>query len=440
MAYKFYGGVHPRTFKTLTYDKPIKRPFMPKKVVIPLSQHVGSPAEPVVSVGDNVTVGQEIAKASGYISSPIHATITGEVTRIAYSVTPTQARSMAITIESKDNEENQDFRLNAPRDVSALSKEELLKIIKESGIVGLGGAAFPTHVKLSPPKTKPIDTVILNGAECEPYITCDHRLMLEKSNEILKGLEIILKILGAEKAFIAIEDNKLAAIYAMERALEKSGIRNPKPEIVVLKTKYPQGAEKQVIKSVLNRVVPAGGLPLDVGCVVQNVGTAVAIYEAAHLGKPLIERVVTITGTCVREPVNLWVRIGTLLSDLTNIFGGFEKEPKKIIFGGPVMGINQYTMDVPIIKGSSGVVFLSDEDVHQEKESICIRCGRCVEVCPMGLAPTTLMYRVKFEKFQEAKDLGIVHCYECGSCAYTCPAKIPLLDWMKFGKSKLSTM
>jgi electron transport complex protein RnfC len=312
-------------------------------------------------------------------------------------------------------------------------------------------------VKLDPPKTKPVDTVILNGTECEPCLTCDHRLMVEKPTEILKGLDIIMRVLGVRNAYIAIEDNKLAAIYAMERALEKTAVQVPKTKtqmagtrnglrlsgsvkITVLRTKYPQGAEKQVVKSVLNRVVPAGGLPMDVGCVVQNVATAFSIYEAVHLGKPLIERVVTITGSCVREPVNVWVRVGTMLTDLMGYLGGFSKEPVKAIVGGPMMGLAQYTMEIPVTKGFNGAVFLSKDEIDRSQESVCIRCGKCVEVCPMGLAPTALMYRVKKELFTEAEELGLTNCYECGACAFTCPAKIPLLDYMKYGKSKIAVL
>jgi len=442
MSYKFYGGVHPPTSKTLSSDRPIKRVPIPKKVVLPLLQHTGSPAEPLVTAGDEVTVGRMIAKPSGFISSAIHATISGRITKIGYSPTPTQGRVLSVTIESNKDEDQQVKAPAAPRHIEAFSKEELLNMIRDAGIVGLGGAAFPTNVKLSPPKTKPIDTVILNGAECEPYLTCDHRIMLEKTKEVLKGLDIIVKILGAKKAYIGIEDNKLSAIYATDRALEalkeKGACANF--EIAVLKTKYPQGAEKQLIKSILNRVVPAGGLPMDVGCVVQNVGTVFAVYEAVYFVKPLIERVVTITGLCVREPVNLWVRIGTLLSDLVDAFGGFTKAPKKIIVGGPMMGVSQYTMEIPITKGVCGIIFLGEDELDRSTESVCIRCGRCIEVCPMGLAPTTLMHRVKKDDFGEAKELGIMHCYECGSCGYVCPAKIPLLDYMKFGKAKLITV
>ena len=441
MSYNFYGGVHPQTLKTYTSDRPIKRPYIPRKVVLPLLQHTGSPAEPTVSVGDAVKVGQLIAKASGYVSSPVHASISGKVARIVYHHTPTQARVPSIVIESQVDED-QEFKGVGPKDAAALSREELLNIIRDAGIVGLGGAAFPTHVKLSPPAEKPVDSVILNGAECEPYLTCDHRLMLEKPKEILAGLDIIVKVLGVKNAYIAIEDNKLSAIYAMEKAVSGFRVQGSgySIKVITLKTKYPQGAEKQIIKSALNRVVPAGGLPMDVGCVVQNAGTAFAIYEAVYLGKPLIERVITITGSCVKEPFNMWVRIGTLLSDLEASFGGFTKEPAKVLVGGPMMGLAQYTTDVPITKGTSGVVFLTKDEVKEFKEEACIRCGKCLEVCPLGLAPVAIMYRVKKENFAEAEELGVAYCCDCGCCVYSCPAKIPLLDYLKYGKSKVTAL
>jgi Na+-translocating ferredoxin:NAD+ oxidoreductase subunit C len=439
MPYKFYGGVHPSYYKNLTSDGSIKKPFIPRRVVIPLLQHTGTPAEPIIKVGDSVTIGSVIARPTGFISSFVHASISGKVTSIRYSPTPASARALSVIIESQGDEE-QYSKKNEPRDTASLSRKELLSIIQNAGIVGLGGAAFPTHVKLSPPENKKIDTVILNGAECEPYLTCDHRLMVENAAEILKGLAVILKILDVKNAYIAIEDNKLPAIYAMEKAVKAISYQLSAVSIklITLPTKYPQGAEKQVIKAILNRIVPAGALPMDAGCVVQNAGTAFAVYEAVYLNKPLIERTVTLTGDCLKEPMNIRVRIGTILKDLAEqACGGFKKTVKKIIAGGPMMGLAQYTMEIPVTKGTCGCIFLSEEESAHYRESVCIRCGKCVEVCPMGLAPTTLMYRVRREMFSEAKELGITHCFECGACAYECPAKIPLVDYMKYGKSKV---
>ncbi|MBN1526134.1 MAG: electron transport complex subunit RsxC [Candidatus Omnitrophica bacterium] len=437
MAYTFYGGAHPSGNK-LTYDRPVKKVFIPKKAVIPLSQHTGSPADPVVAVGDSVTVGALVGKSTGFISSNVHASISGKVTRIFYSPTPNLPRVLSVVIEPQGGED-QEFKAARRPDAGSLSKDELLAIIRDAGIVGLGGAAFPAHVKLSPPKGKIIDSVILNGAECEPYLTCDHRLMVEKPKEILRGLALITRILGVKDAYIGIEDNKLAAVYALGQALKSMSGELPgvNVKIVTLKTKYPQGAEKQLIRSILRRTVPAGGLPMDVGCIVHNIGTVFAIYEAVYFSKPLIERVITVTGSCVREPANITVRIGTLIRDIADTLGGFAKEPKKVVVGGPMMGIAQYTMDVPVTKGTSGIVFLSQEDIVRPKESVCIRCGKCIETCPMGLSPTTLMNHVKKEQFSEAKALGIVNCFECGACVYDCPAKIPLLDYMKYGKAKI---
>lgn len=436
MSYSFYGGIHPASFKNLTSDGALKKVYIPKRVILPLSQHTGSPAEPIVKTGDSVTVGQPIAKATGFVSSPIHATISGKITKVQHSPTPTSQRSLSIIIESQGGE-NQEFNVKERSNIGSLSGEELLTIIRDSGIVGLGGAAFPTHVKLSPPKNKPLNTVILNGAECEPYLTCDQRLMMDRPGEILKGLDIILKILGVKNAYIAIEDNKLPAIYAMEKALSGHTFCNDAVvKTAILRTRYPQGAEKQIIKAVLNRIVPAGGLPMDVGCIVQNVGTVFAVYEAVYFSRPLIKRAITLTGSCLNEPMNVQVRIGTILKDVVEATGGFKKQPKKVVIGGPMMGIAQYTMEVPIIKGTSGAIFFSEEEVCEARESVCIRCGKCIETCPMGLVPTTLMYRVKKELFEEAKEMGIMNCFECGSCAYECPAKIQLLDYMKYGKSR----
>lgn len=300
----------------------------------------------------------------------------------------------------------------------------------EAGIVGLGGAAFPTHVKLSPPKEKKIDTVILNGAECEPYLTSDHRLMLERSKDILEGLKIIMKILGVSKGYIGIEQNKPDAITKMkEVARGETNI-----EVRDLKVKYPQGAEKQLIKAILDRDVPAGGLPMDVGVVVQNVGTAKAIYDACRYGRPLIERVVTVTGRGVNEPKNLRVRIGTQFSQLLDECGGFKDSTVKVIAGGPMMGIAQTNTEVPVIKGTSGILILTSKEAEKAEYLPCFRCGRCIEACPMKLQPSILSVLIEKGKYQEAKENNLLDCFECGSCAYVCPAKRPMVQFMKLAK------
>ncbi len=437
----FYGGVHPPGLKSATSRRPIKKAKTPKKVVIPLSQHTGTPCEPAVSVGDAVSTGTPVGKTAAFVSSPVHSSLSGKVTKISYHAHPVLGRALAVTVENDGTiEEKELFAPRKEAEAAALSRAALLDIVRNSGIVGLGGAAFPTHVKLSPPKGKKVDTVLLNGAECEPFLTCDERLMAERAEEIVRGLGVIIRILEIETVYIAIEDNKPASARAMEKALlsfcrEYEALR---AKVVTLTTKYPQGAERQLIKSVVNRVVPAGGLPMDVGCVVHNVGTAYAIYEAVYKGKPLIERCVTFTGPCVKEPVNLIVRIGTLLSDLLEEIGDFKETPERVVFGGPMMGIAQFTMDVPIVKGTSGVVFLPPDKGLAVPESVCIRCSRCIEVCPAKLAPTTIAHLAKKAMWLDAKEWGVAHCIECGACAYECPAKIPLVDYMKFGKAKLA--
>lgn len=427
MKSTFRGGVHPAQSKDKTAHKPIRRAPLPKRVFIPLSQHTGAACRPLVKAGQAVRCGEKIAESDKFISSPIHASISGTVAKIEKFPHPVLGRFDAILIESDGSDAKEHL---APKgDMSSLPSDEIRRLIKEAGIAGMGGAAFPAHVKLTPPEGKKIDTVILNGAECEPYLTCDHRLMLERGREILEGLKIISKLTGAAKTYIAVESNKRDAAEALRKI---TGVR-----VVLLGAKYPQGAEKSLIKAILNRTVPYKGLPFDVGCVVSNVGTALAIYETVFERKPLYERVVTLSGDCLKEPSNLLVRIGTTAGDLAEACGGFAKEPAKVIFGGPMMGIAQYTLDAPVIKGTSGILFLSRDILDESEEGTCIRCGRCLEVCPMDLAPTTLANLVKKERFVEAKDIGLANCFECGACAYECPAKIPLLDYMKFGKSKI---
>lgn len=427
----FKGGIHPKEEKGYTADKFIREMPPPSKVIIPLRQHIGAPCELKVTKEDMVKTGQVIGHSPAYVCANVHASVSGKVVEIGQMPHPVLGTCLSVVIES-DNEDKW-IDLEPHRDWERLSAEKLRTLIKENGIVGLGGAAFPTHVKLSPPENKPIDTVILNGAECEPYLTSDHRIMIERAKEIILGLKIIKKILAVKKAFIAIEINKPSALSLMAKATrEEKDI-----EIVPLKTKYPQGGEKQLIKAILDREVPSGGLPLDVGVVVQNVGTALAIMEAIVLGKPLIDRIVTITGLGIKEPQNLRVRIGTLFQDVIEACGGFDKEPGKIIMGGPMMGLTQKSLDVPVIKGTSGILVLPKKDTTISQPRDCIRCGRCIKVCPMRLMPNMLGLLVERGRFDEAKEHHLLDCIECGSCGYVCPSHRSLVHLVKWGKMKV---
>ncbi|HZX45121.1 MAG TPA: electron transport complex subunit RsxC [Candidatus Nanoarchaeia archaeon] len=427
------GGIHPE-YNKLTADSKIVTAPAPKKVVLPLQQHIGAPCEPRVNVGDIVRSGQKIAEGKGFVSAPIHSSITGKVTAIGSARHPVLGEFNAITIEVVPGLEltEPEKKLRNPED---LNKDELKAIIKDAGIVGLGGAAFPTHVKLSPPPEKKIDTLIINGAECEPYLTCDHRIMIEEPEKILKGLKVIMKILEPINVYIGIEDNKDDALIVMQLKLKELGLGG-KVKIAKMQTVYPQGSEKNLIQSITKREVPnAGGLPMDVGVVVQNVQTVKAIYDAVYEGKPLIERVVTITGA-VKEPKNILVKIGTNAKELIDFCGGYDGAVGKVISGGPMMGIAQPDDNMPVIKGSSGVL-VQLEDKTSVAERDCIRCGRCVDVCPVKLMPTMIYQYTRKEDYDGANDYFAMDCFECGSCSFICPSKIPLTHWVKVAKSEL---
>jgi len=425
----FSGGVHPPTFKNLTEGIEITAAALPERVVIPLGQSLGAPAEPCVSIGDEVKVGQKIGEAAGFVSVPVHASIAGKVAAIGRFPHPVGGERPAIVIEGDGTDEWHESV--CPREnAGELTPDEIRDIIREAGIVGLGGAAFPTHVKLSPPESKPIDTVILNGAECEPWLTADHRLMVERPTEILEGLRLIMRVLGCDRGFVGIEENKPDAIEAMRAAVsDGSGI-----QVEGLRVKYPQGAEKQLIDAVTRRRVPSGGLPMDVGAVVQNVGTAYAVHQACYLGRPLVERVATFTGTPLAKPGNLSVRIGTLVSGLVDELGGITGDVGKIISGGPMMGIAQFTLDVPVIKGMSGMLLFAPGEIDDAPPEPCLRCGHCVDACPMKLVPTTIEKYVMADMIDEAVAIGLQDCMECGSCAYVCPSKRQLVHYFKYGK------
>jgi electron transport complex protein RnfC len=431
-AATFERGIHPQYNKELASGKSIAPATLPKRIVVPLSQHIGAPAQADVSIGDEVKTGQVIGTTTGFVSSPVHSSVSGKVIAIADFPTPGGKNVPSIVIESDGKDEAVDYKENP--DYMNLGADEIRNIIKDAGIVGLGGAAFPTNVKLSPPKEKTIDTVLINGAECEPYLTADHRMMVERSGDVVAGLKILMKTLGVNEGYIGIEVNKPDAIEAMKAAA--SGESNI--EVHSLEIKYPQGAEKMLIKAIKGREVPTKGLPMDVGIVVQNVGTALAIYEAVRYGKPLIERVVTITGNGIKEPANMMIRIGTLFSEVIEQCGGLVEGAVKVISGGPMMGFAQWTLDVPVIKGTSGILVLSQKEyVASDEYSACIRCGSCLDVCPMGLNPSQLSILSEKGFFEETKDYNLFDCFECGSCAFVCPAKRPMVQFMRLAKSQV---
>lgn len=423
----FPHGIHPPEHKNLTKDKPLEPLPPPKKVFIPLSQHFGKPAEPLVQKGDQVLLGQKVGRRQGLFSACVHSSVSGKVTKIEDYPHPL-GRPVPAIIISSDGEDTPHPDLKGAEDPFSLKPEEIRERVDEAGIVGMGGAAFPTAVKLAPPKDKPIDTVIINGCECEPVLSSDYRVMLESAEDVLKGAELIRMAAGAGKLYIGIEDNK-KDLYDL--FLEKS--REISCEVVLLKTKYPQGAEKNLIQAVLGRKVPRGGLPFDVGVVVQNVGTAKAVWVAAAKGTPLYQRAVTVSGWGIQQPKNLLIRIGTPFQHAIDHCGGVKEGSNVLIMGGPMMGLAQWTSDVPVIKGTSGI--LAWEEKQLPAEFTCIRCGRCVEHCPMRLAPTQLMKYTQYNLTDEAEQWGIMDCVECGCCQYSCPAHIPLVHWMRLGKN-----
>ncbi|WP_094604773.1 Proton-translocating ferredoxin:NAD(+) oxidoreductase complex subunit C [Sporomusa silvacetica DSM 10669] len=431
MAKSFRGGVHPDDRKRYTAAKPIEVAPIPQKVIIPTRQHIGAPCAPVVKVGDLVKKGQVIAEAQAFVASPIHASTSGKVVEIAEYPHPVFGTCQAVVIEG-DGQDEWVPGLPLNRDWQSIDAKELKEIVRLAGLVGMGGATFPTHVKMSPPPEKPIDSFILNGAECEPYLTADHRVMLEQTERIVTGMKIAMKIISVSKGYVGIEENKPDAIEVMRKACAGSSI-----EIVPLKTKYPQGAEKTLIKVILDREVPSGGLPMDVGAVVQNVGTLVAIADAVEKGLPLIERVATVTGGAIAEPKNVLLRVGATFSQAVAMCGGFKEQPVKVIMGGPMMGMAQCTLDVPVIKGTSGILALSAADVNIGPEQPCIRCGRCVEACPMGLVPSMLSILGERSAFATAKEeYSLLDCVECGSCVYVCPAKRNIVHYIKLSKAQ----
>ncbi|MDD4504713.1 MAG: electron transport complex subunit RsxC [Clostridiaceae bacterium] len=428
----FKGGTHPPHSKKATEKLAIERANEPKIVVIPMQQHIGAPCEPIVQIGDEVKVGQKIGEAKGFVSAPVHSSVSGKVLAVEPRLYSGGMAVLCIIIES-DMKNTISDEVAAKGALSGLTAEDIKNIIKEAGIVGMGGATFPTHVKLAPPPDKKVDTVILNGAECEPYLTADHRLMLEYPEDVVFGLQALMKALGVKKGYIGIETNKPDAIEKVFEAAK--GIEDI--EVVALKTKYPQGAEKQLIHACTKREVPSGRLPADAGVVVNNVGTAAAVAKAIKTGMPLIERIVTITGDGVSNPKNLIVKIGTSFREIIEQCGGFKGKVGKVIAGGPMMGITQFSLDIPAIKGTSGILVLSEEEARLPEPSNCIRCGKCVEACPINLMPVNISTCSLANKHEQAEALNAMDCIECGSCSFVCPAKRPLVDSIRVSKREI---
>jgi electron transport complex protein RnfC len=426
-AKTFPQGIHPNYNKGQTNHKPLHEVDEPGEVIISIQQHIGAPAQVIVEVGDQVAQGEKIAEAGGFVSANIHSSIAGKVTAIE------EENDQLVVKIKNDGSSNQTTNLVAQSSLSEVTPSEIRDIIQEAGIVGLGGATFPSHVKVSIPDDKNVDTVMLNGAECEPYLTVDHRMMLENAEGVLFGLEALMKATDAQQGYIGIELNKPDAIEKMKEVTSsKDNI-----EIVPLEVKYPQGGEKQLIEAILEEEVPSGGLPLDIGVVVNNIGTALAITEAIQKGKPLFERAVTITGA-VKNPQNLIVKVGTPIKEIIEECGGFKGQPGKVILGGPMTGQAQNNLNSPVSKGTSGVLVLNQEETKDYSEAgPCIRCANCVDVCPVNLIPTRLVNLIKEGMIEEVEENNLGDCIECGSCSYVCPSNIELVQRIQLGKEKL---
>ncbi|MBQ5680711.1 MAG: electron transport complex subunit RsxC [Bacteroidaceae bacterium] len=429
------GGIHPAENK-LSAASPIREAALPKQAVFSMFQHIGAPAKPIVKKGDEVKVGTLLAEAGGFVSAPIYSSVSGKVSKVDVALDASGTRRMAVyvDVEGDEWEENIDRSSTLVKlsNRPELDSKTIIEKVKNAGIVGMGGATFPCHVKLSPPPGSKAECVIINAVECEPYLTADHRLMLEHPEEILVGLQLIMKAVDVKKGYIGIENNKPDAIALMtEKAKDYEGI-----EIVPLKVKYPQGGEKQLIDAVIGRQVPAPpAIPINVGAVVQNVGTAFAIYQAVMKNKPLIDRIITVTGKSLQQPSNLLARLGTPFQQLIDECGGLPEDTGKIIGGGPMMGKALLSLDIPMTKGSSGLLIMNEKETRRSMPQPCIRCAKCVNVCAMGLEPYLLSKMCAMEDWEGAEKNGIVSCIECGSCQYTCPSNRPLLDMVRVGKS-----
>lgn len=433
--FTFARGVHPPHRKSAT-EKAAVQPVMPgagKQVVVPMSQHLGAMCQPAVQAKAQVVAGQEIGVAEAFVSAPVHSPVNGVVKEVSPQPHPSGRKvlSVVITVDPDQPKAKQWRDLPGDFGLEACQSEAIIAATREAGTVGQGGAAFPTAVKLVQNPQKPVDVVLLNGCECEPYLTADHRLMLEAPGPIMAGLQLAIKAAGAKRGIIAIEDNKPDAIETISAAIAEA----PNVQLAICQTKYPQGGERQLVKAVLDRAVPTGGLPLDVGVVVINVGTASAITWACVEGRPVTERIVTVTGGGIKAPGNFRVPVGMLVSDLLDQCGGLTDDAEKVLLGGPMMGPTAARLDVPILKGTSGITVMSRDEVAELQETACIRCSRCVDYCPLALVPTRIAHAVKARDIEMALDYDLLACVECGCCAYVCPAQIPLVQYMRSGKA-----
>ena len=433
IARTFHGGIHPADEKELTEEFPIRDYMDPQgDMIFPMQQHLGAPCQPIVAKGDRVLRDQRIGEPTGYVSAPVYSSVSGIVKDVKPMLHPNGSLVMSVIVENDHCYETMQGPYT-PCDPQTLSREEILERIRYAGIVGMGGAGFPTFIKLMPPPDKKIDTILVNGSECEPYLTSDYRVMLEDTARVVKGARVVQQLFPEAHCVIAVESNKLKAIKMLDQVLqtaeEDTGI-----EVVQLLTKYPQGSEKMLIHAVTGREVPSGGLPADVGCIVLNIDTVVAIYRAVAQARPLQRRIVTVSGRIVNQPGNYRVRIGTSFRELLEAAGGLKEEAGKVICGGPMMGVTMTSLDVPIIKTSSSLLFLSREEARLPEESACIRCGMCIEACPMHLQPYELNELARRGEWDEFEKRNGCDCMECGSCNYICPAKRHLTQAMKLGR------
>ena len=427
------GGVHPPESKTLTEKLSVEIMPLPSELEIILGQHIGAPCQPTVAKRAEIVEGDLIGEVRRGLGVPVHAPATGKIKALGKSGHPIRVTSPSITLQVDQKAEPKQW---SKHDWQELSPQELLSKVQNAGIIGIGGAGFPTHVKLKPPADNPVDTLLLNGAECEPYLTADHRMMLEKTVEIIEGAKILLKILGIRNCVVGIENNKPDAIKVMRDAANAATTNELSIRVEALEVKYPQGSEKQLIQAITGRKVPAMALPSAVGVVVHNVSTTKAVYDAVVFDKPLVEKIVTISGNGIVRPANLLVKIGTKISDIVEFCGGTKPGLVRVVMGGPMMGFAVSDMDIPITKTTSSVLFLTDDEIDTSPFSACIRCGWCLDACPMGLEPKEIGIYVEANRAEDTEQFGVFECFECGSCSYVCPAKRPLVQFVRLAKMK----